>query len=665
MVASPEVINQRLDAIELTLSGIGTAAYRNTEFFISSSQFDIYKANLASPTGASNIGYGSSTVADALDSTTSSLQVVVHTVEELRALPKVGVYNRAVLSGSNTGGGTGNFYLDLSDNTTTDDGGITYVNPSDGARWKREVVGSSVNLSWFDTRGTEVSGAFIRAAKYLLSKPRPGGTINVDGDYTLAAGLVNFWDILALAQNITTATNYYPNGELVRGTFIGLQGTGYNRSRLKITGSGKAFTWGYFSAIDSKRAMSCRVDRIDFEGPGVMGHTSQVIIPGAQGFSTTTVGNAGTTNIDTTCLYLAEVVPGSSVTNCRFRYFQEGVNQRYGFGFVADGNDTQYCNIGYLFDAGVTTWSIRDGNEIEVCGIGIFSRQTVNGYIGAAVIEANLAGCDILVYCSKYITSIGTWFEGSNKNVVLRGDIFSAILPNSNITFIKAIGLNVDSNGGVVNFLADRCAMNLLGEKYAVSTGERFRDVLYQSCTVEAGLEITPFDMSSITLDGAPWSGIKVTGSTANGKLDDVSSRSAITKKGLTTTTSTTPVKAFSILVGNSETTARIEITGYKRASQSDSMQVQSYKYVGVLQRFVGGSTVIQFSTTESVVSSYSSTGSNSPISVASPTVTVTGAETAQQTVQFNFPTGVASGATAWSMWEVKINNESDAIKFE
>ena len=256
--------------------------------------------------------------------------------------------------------------------------------------------------------GTDATASFVAAGEFLLGKDDPGGTIHVDGEYTLGVTGVNWWDILAAQQGITPATDYLPNGNLVRGTYLALEGDGYERSKINVVAGADGLVWGNYTSISDKRAMSGHVTGIDFAGPGAVGHTAQIIVSGAQGYSTITHSLAGTTDTTTRCLVFEECVPNTFVVDCRFRYFQEAVHQTYGFGFIADRNDIQYCNIGYYFDTGVTTWSVLGGNEVEVCAIGVFSMQTSNGYIGPAVIEANLAGCDVLVFISKYLTMEGT-----------------------------------------------------------------------------------------------------------------------------------------------------------------------------------------------------------------------------------------------------------------
>lgn len=590
---------------------------------------------------------------------------VINSVADISGLLKTGTKRVFMMSYNGLGGGGGGeLYLDEADTTSATDNGTIFV-AADGGRWKRPMVGDgrAVPVSWFGaTLGADSTTAFIRAATYLLKRTFPGGDILVDGNYTVAAGQVNFWNILATEQGITPASDFLPNGELVRGTYIGLIGYGWDYSRITVTGSGDAFVWGNFTNISSKRAMSGKVRDIDFKGPGAVGHTSQVIISGAQGFSTTTNASAGTTNTNTRCLVFQECVPTTFIEGCRFRYFQEAVHQTYGFGLVLEKNDIQYCNVALFFDVGVTTWIVGDGNEIEVCAVGVYSKNTANGSIKTSIIEANLAGCDVLIWCSKFLTVEGAWFEGSVKNVILRGDVTAPSVPNSGITFSKCVGLNIDNNGGVKDLAVTRCAMNALGEVYGVNTGETFINVLYDNCTLSEG----PFNMASISISGiATLEQIQVVGRSTNGVIADTVSRPNLHKKGLTITSSNTAVKAFALNVTNAETTCRIEIQGYKRSSAAADMQMQTQRYVGVMQRFAGSSAVVQFSTTESITTAHTATGANAPVNVATPSVVITGGATATQNVEFRFPTGTSTSSTAWNFWEVTVMNETGGITFE
>lgn len=77
-IDNPTQIDTRLDALELTVSTLGTAAFQNTEFFAtqaaldvesaaSAAYTDLLRSDLAAATGASLVGFGSTTVENELN----------------------------------------------------------------------------------------------------------------------------------------------------------------------------------------------------------------------------------------------------------------------------------------------------------------------------------------------------------------------------------------------------------------------------------------------------------------------------------------------------------------------------------------------------------------------------------------------------------------------
>lgn len=502
--------------------------------------------------------------------------------------------------------------------------------------------------------------AFIRAATYLLSQPNPGGTIQVNSQVSVTAGQINFWNILVSAQGLSGPPyNYLPNGELTRGTAINLKGQGPDQSTVTITGAGSGFTWGYFNAINDQRGMSGIVDGIYFKGTGTVGHTSQAITNGSIVFNTTTNANAGTTNTTTTALDFRTVTPLTQVSNCRFRFLQRGVFNLYGFGLVLDGNQIQYCNIGVHIGNDCTTWQIRDGNEIEVCAVGVFSEFTQSGTIGHCVIEANIAGCDILSFGSRFLRIDGTWFEGSLQNVVLRGDPLAPSLPNAEHVYRDAIGLNVDNNGGVRNFTAERCHMNTLGENWEASTGEQFENIAYDNCTLNGAA----FDVSGISVGGiASTNQIKIYGPTVNGDIGAYGMREPIKERGCSAVAAAVVQSCFSLAVPNIQTTTRVVITATKTPAVYGTYRTYLMRYVGYLVRTVGGATVWHPSATDSFTEVIASTGTTDPVLVASPTVVIAGATSGSQSATFQFATGTPVSDTSSTVWDLEVFPDVDGI---
>ena len=183
-----------------------------------------------------------------------------------------------------------------------------------------------------------------------------------------------------------------------------------------------------------------------------------------------------------------------------------------------------------------------------------------------------------------------------------------------------------------------------------------FRDIVFDRCTRDSLAEA--FDMDTIVIPGgsiAEWESIRVEGDTVNNSLTNYPARGPITLKSYTQVAPATAQRAFDIVVPNALATARIEIVGYKKAQQSENMRMQTLRYVGVLQRFSGAATVVEFSTTESATSNYNTTGTNVPVTIATPTTTTTGAVSAEQTVSIEYPTGSAAANTAETVWYVSM----------
>lgn len=523
------------------------------------------------------------------------------------------------------------------------------------------IVDAVVNLEDYHApTDTDYTQAFIRAAEFLLSQPNPGGIIEIGRTVSITAGQINFWDILVAEQGLTAPYDYLPNGQLVRGTGISLRGQGVDRSTINVTGSGDAFTWGYFIDIGNQRAMTGVIQGISFNGPGDVGSTSQTIIAGVQGFTTTTSAVSGTTNTTTTCINLPCICPGTIIRDCRFRYFQKAIYNRYGFGLVVDNSTMQYCNIGVHIGYGCTTWNIRSGCEIELCSVGVWSQYSNNGVINNAVIEANLSGCDVLLQGSRFIQINNTWFEGSLQNVVLRGDQFASSLPNAEHNYYNVVGLNIDSNGGARNLTFNNCSMNLLGENYQANTGETFSNIVYNNCVVDGN----PFDMSSISVGGiATLNKIQFIGKTVDGTIYTYVSRQPVKSRNVTITASNTAQNTIALTVPNIKTTTRMVIEATK-VDPVGSSQTQTMRYVGIIVRDVNGATNYYPSSTESLVSTYTSTGANAPVTVSVPTFTVSGANTATQTLNIKFATGTTVSNTTETFWDATIYPDVDGIVF-
>lgn len=192
---TPVQLDSRIDAVELTVSTLGTAAFESVEFFATQAELDVAAATAASYTDTlrndiaetANINKGASLVG--FDGTTLDQQIkskvnrVVDSITDLKALDKT-KYIRAFLTGSSAAGdgGGGEYWLDASDTTSPDNGGSIIV-ANDGGRWK------SVPLRKYLTLGTSQHDEIIKDSSPLNYGTTRAATVLQHRD--TAVGAVN------------------------------------------------------------------------------------------------------------------------------------------------------------------------------------------------------------------------------------------------------------------------------------------------------------------------------------------------------------------------------------------------------------------------------------------------------------------------------------------
>lgn len=142
-VESPAGLDSRLDAVELTLSTLGTAAFEDVEFFATQPELDVVEANAQAYT----------------DAATYIKQV--QDIATLRLAGSEGRYanDRVKVLGyypDTPGTGGGDFYWDDT-STETDDGGLVFqVSGVVIGRWKR-VYDAVVIPTWYGAKGDGVT----------------------------------------------------------------------------------------------------------------------------------------------------------------------------------------------------------------------------------------------------------------------------------------------------------------------------------------------------------------------------------------------------------------------------------------------------------------------------------------------------------------------------
>lgn len=205
-IDNPSQIDSRLDAVELTLSSLGTAAFQNVEDFATQAELDIVEAASQSYTDTFKASLLDSVDMLAGVSLVGGSSRFVDTIADLRDLPNNGV-SKAFVAGywSAFDGGGGHYTLDSADVTSADNGGTVIV-ATDGGRWKLAYTGR-VSVKQFGAKGDNIQDdqPFIQAALDAVK-----AVYLPAGNYKLGASIdfkANGYSILGENMNNTVFTS--------------------------------------------------------------------------------------------------------------------------------------------------------------------------------------------------------------------------------------------------------------------------------------------------------------------------------------------------------------------------------------------------------------------------------------------------------------------------
>lgn len=161
---TPAQLESRLNAVELTVASLGTAAFQNIEFFATQAELDV-------------------AAAQANDYTDAALFVKqIDSVATLTTAGSEGRFNndRANLLGyfsNNPGVGGGELYWDATSTATPDNGTIFQVAGVVTGRWKR-LLGADVFLEWFGIVGDGITLEDSKVRAAVAATP-DGGTLHM------------------------------------------------------------------------------------------------------------------------------------------------------------------------------------------------------------------------------------------------------------------------------------------------------------------------------------------------------------------------------------------------------------------------------------------------------------------------------------------------------
>lgn len=138
-ISSQSDVNSRIEAVELVVENLGTAAYKNLDYFATSSQLDVAEANSASYTDSQVLPIQQAVEALEADkgaALVGGAVVSIETISGLRGFEPLRDGQTVELLGySQRGVGGGVFFHDATSDSA-DDGGTTIVT-SGGSRWVR------------------------------------------------------------------------------------------------------------------------------------------------------------------------------------------------------------------------------------------------------------------------------------------------------------------------------------------------------------------------------------------------------------------------------------------------------------------------------------------------------------------------------------------------
>jgi hypothetical protein len=501
---------------------------------------------------------------------------------------------------------------------------------------------------------TKDQPAILAAFEYLGAKAWPGGFVyfpKVDQPYVMS-DMIDTLKILFTKQGMTYPPTLpgdtLPNGEIARNVLWGILG---DNSPLTTTASFSdpyVFKFGerdFLTGFGQSSKMV--ISGMEFIGVGTIGHSDKTIFESK--YTALADPNKGTNNTTVSCIGAVNVIPSSYIVNTDIRHFDRGLVASLGFCITYQSGSIQYCNQGVHATQGFTNLKIDKGVEIELCAFGVVLEQADDIVIDA-VVEAN--SCALALYSCKFFECT-SWMEGNTIDVVLR--TINTVAFNRQIHFNESVGpASLDSNGGLIEF-SIRNSPTGSSYIFGTSIGESFENIIFENNDFDT--QSKGFDLASISVNGlARIEDIQVKGRVFNQIQINYGARESVRLHGNTSTALPSAARAFDVLVPNMESNARIEIKATKSAPTSADMQIQTMYYVGVISRDLGSAAVAEFSATESLVTTYPSTGANVPITIAVPTSSTVGAIGEQQTLSIKFPTGSAVSGSANTIWDVKLS---------
>lgn len=312
-------------------------------------------------------------------------------------------------------------------------------------------------------------------------------------------------------------------------------------------------------------------------------------------------------------------------------------------------NLIRWCKVGVYNGAeGIPTTIQLQQNTIERCSIGVHVNYPSSMItISDNVIEANYAGCDILLFNAADTIDINrNYFEASPDNIVIRGDSSAYIASN----------LKIYKNTGVKLYIRQNCRNIILEDNWLVKVefapfvNGYVKDVTLKN-NYNSGTE-NPFvpTNENFVLNSVAMlykheikfidDHLQAGGSTLPDGAFSLATPSHNLNKYFATT-SNTEVKAIEIIIPNIYCDAIFNIEILKYAGETLNNPSSYRENILHLRRLPNGNT--EYSLINKVNHTFAETGG---IGIPEGTVTITGDAQDTQTINLNFATQIGGGNT-------------------
>ncbi|TMV48444.1 hypothetical protein FE783_18185 [Paenibacillus mesophilus] len=591
--------------------------------------------------------------------------VTVDTIEDLRDL--TGMVNGQVAEVITTGR-AGLFRWSASDHSTdvaADTKSGVFITPSSdltgtGGAWVR-VVSGAVDPRWFgadDSGVNDSSGAFQAAVDYFgYPSSNPGVTANHGGVIVVYPGKYKLLSSVRILNNVF----FVGHGT---NTILEIHDVGLIFGRSPNETGGRVDVLGGVSRFKI------------IGGVGVEGHISKLYgsTNAAFGFTSITTNYAGyklpdsSANVSTVGIRVQGAYAPFVISENFFYGLDSAMQIRAQYGLTICDNRVWYTNVAVETTGLVTTTNIRD-NTFERCAIGVFLKYPCSFMrIDHNIIEANYAGCDLLIYNSgEDIEVTRNYFEGSTNNIEIRGDSGLPYAPHK-LYFERNTGMKVHCRlSQLYDVFFKQCWMN--GVDFNLFVGGKMGNIVFEDCydgpsenPMDVNTRLTFNTVSATFAKFIEYRGRVQGVDVGNANFPQLATRKAQSYYVATSATSS-PQLAFAVRVPTDAVDATLMIRGQKYMQGQDTT-LRQVEWRAAIKRT--SNSVSSVAEIKLISDTEFTTISTTALLAApvSPTVNISGDPNKEQSVAFNLLNGQTGGTTAKWVLKAELITNHNGVEF-